>query len=267
MSQENVVFDGAWIRCRRVEIQGTDLRSELALDRPYDLAGSYQRGPHIQLMNCRSDKEISGFVRAWGPLYLRCGQECNEYQMGFAVRSLEEYRAHSRWLRAVKRLLDAARGMCDERESLLEFLMAELAMDQVSPIHRSGSVPFSHLALQLRYCPQVDLIPWVETCDRLLLKHLLAWCIQAHIRAPAPGLRVYAQSDKLKVVPSYKLTSLWDALTWMIWFDEWNACPSLACRACNNVFRPLTLHKRKYCSPTCAHRVAVRTWRDRNQKR
>jgi hypothetical protein len=160
--------------------------------------------------------------------------------MGFAVRSLEEYRAHRRWLRAVKGLLDGAKGICGERESLIEFLVAELAMDQVSPTHRPGSLPFSHLALKLQYCPQTDLLLWVETCDHMLLKRVLAWCVEAHVRAPAPGLRVDSSNAKLKIVPSYKLNTLWDALTWMIWFDEWNACPSLACRACNNVFRPLT---------------------------
>ncbi len=62
---------GSWIRCRKVEIRGDDIISEPALDRPYDLASSYPKAPHVQFLNCRTDDEIVRFVWSWGPHFLK----------------------------------------------------------------------------------------------------------------------------------------------------------------------------------------------------
>jgi hypothetical protein len=56
------------------------------------------------------------------------------------------------------------------------------------------------------------------------------------------------------------------ALTWMMWFDEWNTNPPTVCPACHKVFRPLSLHKMKYCSYPCAHRIAMQKCRQRKRE-
>jgi hypothetical protein len=57
------------------------------------------------------------------------------------------------------------------------------------------------------------------------------------------------------------LHSLWDALRWMLFFDEWNDRPPMVCQECPKIFRPSSAHKMKYCSPECAHRATNRAWR------
>src|ERR1700678_3503673 len=102
--------EGEWIRGRRVEIQGENLYCELAWDRPYNLVDSYPKDPHIQFLNCENDTHIQRFVRAWGPLYLKHGGADDELQKGVVIRSLNEYRADLRRFKAVKGLVDAAKG-------------------------------------------------------------------------------------------------------------------------------------------------------------
>src|ERR1700675_627888 len=261
--------DGKWIRGRRVEIQGEDLYCELAVDRPCSLVDSYSRDPHIQFLNCETDEDIQRFVRAWGPLYLKYGDaQQDELRQGAAVRSLKEYRADLRRFKAVKGLVDAAKGNRDERSSLIEFILADEEDYRLSPLYRPESLSSMHFSLQLWLCPQSDLMTWVRTCSTADVRRALAFCVECEVTAPWPGgLKVLPHKNRLRVVPSYRRQTLNDAMRGMVWFDEWNAWPPVACSDCHKVFRPLTHHKRKYCSSPSAHRTVVRNWRKKREAR
>ncbi len=254
--------EGRWIRGRKVEVRKEDLYCELAVDRPYDLVDSYPKDPHVQFLNCETDADIQRFVRSWGPLYLRYGGMSDELQSGFVIRPLQEYRATLRRFKAVKGLVDAARGNRYERSSLLEFLSADEQAYRLSSIYSPESLPSMHLALQVQLGLQGDLIRWTERCSPPDLRKALAFCIECEVTAPWPGgLKVLHHKNKLAIVPSYRLYTLEDALKWMVWFDEWKNWPPIACSACRKIFRPLSHHKRKYCSYQCAHRIAIQNWR------
>ena len=55
--------EGSWIRCSKVEIRNDDIVSELALDKPYDLAGSHPKDPHVQFLNCYARQ----CIQLWRP--------------------------------------------------------------------------------------------------------------------------------------------------------------------------------------------------------
>ncbi|HLJ27643.1 MAG TPA: hypothetical protein VKY85_13105 [Candidatus Angelobacter sp.] len=258
---------GTWVRCRKVEIRGNEIHCELASDRPYDLADSYAKAPHIQFINCDTDRKLQDFVRAWGLLYLRFSSQNDERRIGHAVRSVTELRAYQRWLRAARGMIDGAKGLLSERECLLEFLLADEELEQMNPACQPDLQPISHLSLQLEFCPERNVIAWLQSCSASDVRKALAHCVSGYSTSSWPcGLRVYFCGDKLKIAPHYTLGSLWEALNWMIWFDEWKPCPPTACPVCRKIFRPLTRHKQKYCSRACAHVVAVRNWRERKRR-
>ena len=251
-----------------MEFRGEDLYCELALDRPYDLAGSYPKDPHIQFLNCETDTDIQRFVRAWGPLYLIHGGDVDELQKGTARRPMAQYRAELRRFKAVKSLLEAAKRGRDERRAVMEFVQADEEEHRFSPLYKPGEPPNLQFSLKLWLSQGKDLVEWLESCSTSELRLAVKHCVELEIRAPWPGcVRVVPFKGKLKVIPSYGLYTLSDALRWMVWFDEWNAWPPMVCPACHKVFRQLSQHKRKYCSYACAHRIAVQNWRKKKRSR
>ncbi len=215
----------------------------------------------MQFLNCKTIADLRSFTRAWGPLYLDQTRGKEDIRFGKAVRRLDECEAHRRWLRAVKRMIDACRGIEDERNSLIEFLAAEVDMERTSNTYKPGKVPIFHDLLRLQYHFEGDAVTWATSSDADSVKKVLAYSVETYVRAPLGSLAVETTRKGFVVKPSFLLSSLWEALTWMLWFDEWNRWPPVACRECHKVFRPLTAHKKKYCTHECAHRATNREWR------
>ncbi len=260
--------EGSWIRCRKVEIRGENIVSDLALDRPYDLAGSYPKDPHLQFLNCKTDSDIVRFVRAWGPSFLKnVGGADDELRKGVVVRPIARYRADLRRFKAVKGILEAAKGNRDERDALHEFVAADEEVTQFDPIHKPGDAPFLQSSIRLWQRVEGNIYDWIRAGSLFQVRIALKFCVESEVSSSwSGGVRVVPYKGKTKVVPCYRLSTLETALSWMVWFDEWNASTPKACPACHTVFRPPSQHKMKYCSTKCAHRIAMQMYRERKKR-
>ena len=259
---------GMWPRCSKVEVRQQALHCELALDRQYDLADAYRKTPHIQFLNCNSTEDLRLFTQAWGPLYLVHTPGADEARLGKAVRRLDECHAHRRWLRAVKGMLDACRGVGDQRTALVEYLAAEVDLERTDSTCDIGKEPFIHVALRRMFGYTGDSLEWADATDARSVGKALALLVEVQVTAPGGGLIVEPRPRGYRVKPSFSLRTLWDALRWMLWFDEWNLSPSLCCPECHRIFQPETAHKtRKYCKYGCAHRATNREWRRKDLRK
>jgi hypothetical protein len=68
------------------------------------------------------------------------------------------------------------------------------------------------------------------------------------------------RDDRAEIGWGYGITSLEDAIEWMLWHDLAGRRPLTFCHECRGAFIPESAHQRKYCSPECGHRVAARNW-------
>jgi hypothetical protein len=244
------------------------IRCELTLDRQYDLVDAYPRGPHIQFLNCETVDDLKSFFRAWGPLYLVHTPGDEEIRLGKVVRQLDECQAHRKWLRAVKRMIDACKGFEDARSSLVEFLASEVDIHRTDPTHQPDTAPFFHEILRGRFHYEGDSVAWAVSTDITSVKRALIFSIESNVSAPSGyGLKVDEGRKGIEIKPHFSLGSLWDALRWMLWFDEWNHWPPLPCLECHKIFRPSTAHKMKYCTHECAHRATNREWRRKDLRK
>ncbi len=257
--------EGHWMRCTRVEIEGGDLICDLNWDRTYEIEKAYPKDPHIQFLNCKTDEDLLRFTWAWGPLYLRStGGSDDEWKTGRARRSLAEYRAALWRFRAVKGILEAAKGNGDERENLEAFLVADEAEFRLSALYKPGDLANHQFFLTNWLKIDGSIFDWTRTAPVAQVRLALKYCVEAEVTMPwMGGVRVVPYKKRTKVVPSYRLSTLQDALAWMVWFDEWNTNPPTVCPACHSVFRAPSLHKMKYCSYRCAHRIAMHNYRRR----
>lgn len=235
---------------------------ELALDRQYDLVDAYTRFPHIQFLNCQTLDDLQSFTRAWGPLYLTSIPD--ERALGKAARRIDECKAHRRWLQALKGMIEACRGREDARRALAEFLAAEVDIDRTSNIYRPGQDPIFHDLLRLQLNYEGDSVVWANSAEIDSVRKALIFCVESYVSAPIGCVRVEERRKGFEIKASFSLPSLWDAMKWMIWLDEWNGWPPPACLECHKIFPQLTAHERKYCSRDCAHRATNRKWRRRD---
>jgi hypothetical protein len=253
-----------WPRCTRVEVKGDRLYCELDLDRQYDLVDAYRRDPHIQFLNCKSCDDLKSFTRAWGPLYLVETPGAEERKLGIVVRRVAEIQAHRRWLHAIRGMVDACRHPGDERAALIEFLNAEIELEEMSNTYQPGKESLFHQMFRLRFQFQVNSNAWVLSTDIGSVRQALAFSVEANVQGPPGSLRVEQKGRRCEIKPRFTLVTLWDTLRWMVWLDEWNRSPLLCCLECRKFFRPLTAHEMKYCTHQCAHRASNREWRRRD---
>jgi hypothetical protein len=263
------VEQGHWMRCRRATIEDGILVCDLDWNQTYDLEKSYQKDPHLQFLNCTSDEDLLRFTRTWGPLYLRTtGAADDEWKTGKVRRSLAEYRTALRRFRAVKEILESAKGNGDQRTALSEFLRADEEAHQLSTPGEPDELPHHQFTLKLVHRIDGSIFDWIGDSPIAAVRQALKYCVECEVKMPwTCGVRVIPHKWGTRVVPSYGLPTLRDTLDWMVWFDEWNANPPTACPACHKVFRPNSLHKMKYCSYPCAHRIAMQNYRQRRAKR
>jgi hypothetical protein len=134
-------------------------------------------------------------------------------------------------------------------------------MDRTSNTYQAGKEPFSHSLLRYKFNYEGDSVVWAESASIDSVKKALVLFVEGCVSAPTGYMRVEERRSGFVLKPSFLLPNLWEALTWMVWLDEWNGWPPPVCLECHKVFPQLTAHERKYCSPKCAHRATNRKWR------
>jgi hypothetical protein len=146
----------------------------------------------------------------------------------------------------VKGILEAAKGNGNEQAALAEFLAADEEAFLFSSLYEPGEQPYHQFSLNLSLRIEGSIFDWIGGAPIAQVRRALKDCVEVEVTMPMTGgVRVVPHGKRTKVVPSYRLFTLQDALAWMMWFDEWNTNPPTVCPACHKVFRPHSLHKMK----------------------
>jgi hypothetical protein len=255
-----------WPRCTEVEIENGLIGYKLARGRAYDLVAAYGDEPHVKLANCKDDADFREFVLRFGPLHLTEANVTN----GFGVVPLRDYQAGSRFLRAIMRIMDACKKPQDPRAALAEFFAALTNNVPPGPLQEDLKLDIA-LSVITPLCGSIktgDPVEWAQGATASDIRKALASCVEDWFRFPNHwGFRVQPRGKVFEIRPSFALHSLWDGLRWMLFFDEWNHRPPVLCQECPTIFRPQTAHKKKFCSPECAHRAANRDWRRKDLRK
>jgi hypothetical protein len=216
--------------------------------------------PHLQFIGCDADEQLLRFVKAWGPLTL----SGEDLQRGFCYNSIEGYRVFQSRLKAIVGLLGSFKSNEQGRESLQAFIRAEFEWNRF--LGHSPETDFVIVGLKSRHNITGDVFNWVVEAQPADLWSAIAFVVQTAPLGTTPSLRCTRRSGKPIVKAHWNVDSLEQALSWMVWYDEFTQNPLICCHACRKVFRPQTAHVRKYCSYDCAHRVAAREWQRKQRK-
>src|SRR6266436_2819601 len=151
-----------WLRCSKVAITDDTLYCELAVSRVYDLVKAYSKTPHIRFLNCQTKEEFRTFVQDWGPLLL----SDKEWKGHKAVVALDHYRAYRSFFRAIKSMIDACRGVGDQRESLVEYFTAEANMVAAGPTRKDvKALTYLNLISPITHRLNGDPVEWAQSAN------------------------------------------------------------------------------------------------------
>jgi hypothetical protein len=250
-----------WPRPSEVTLNGGILQCVLG-NRRYGLQDSYRLSPHAQFLNARTDSEMCAFVKAWGPLYLRYGEQ----NAGVVAFPLCEFHAERRWLAALHGMFRAIENSSAERESLLEFLEAAAEHDRCSALHDPNVEAFPLIQLRDAFRVQGLLSEWAAQVTMKEMRSAIQFVVENYSPTVAPfaGLRVIREGRKSILKFMWVLSDLQTALRWMVWYDFARRDPLYCCDECRRFFRSESKHARKFCGEACAKRVSARNWRKRN---
>ncbi len=241
----DVIPENEWPRPSKVTIHGDSLECEFEPARYYDLQGSYRFSPHSQFLNARTDSEMSAFVKAWGPLYLRLDQPC----AGVVTHALSEYHAKRRRLAAILGLINGIGEAAVERERLQEFLNAD---------------PPGHFAVRSAVRVLGSITEWAAQAKPTEVRSAIKAALHASVLAPSSFLKVVARGKKPFVTTQWAFPALETALSWMVWYDVYRNDPLYCCGECRRFFKSESRHERKFCDDPktkCARRASGRNWR------
>jgi hypothetical protein len=282
MEVQHHINEGRWPRVRDVSIQEMEghryLGGTLDFNRAYELAAAYTYAPHISFMNLCGDHELERFVHAWGPLRL----SDREREAGQFMMSLDWWWAFHRRFAAFGKLLESFQRPDADRICLRDFLQA--SEDEVR-VRQLGQPPANSTVFLATYIGQterlnfgtdfrMDLGPlyqeiafWLDHAETDAIRGATAFVIERTSFAPSPYLKVEPRQKRSIISATLGLSSLEDALEWMIWNGYWMKSPLMFCLECRKAFRPETAHRRKYDTNECAHRATARKWRRKDLRR
>jgi len=250
-----------WVRCQRVTLRDGALACTLAPEQTYSLTQAYKCDLHIRFANALTDHDLIAFMRAWGPLYIPNFQAT---PTGLVSLPLSYCRAFQRWLKALVDLLAAFKWAEDERAALQEFAEAEYEDARNSALHSDEPpvMPF----LRHKFGISGDILDWVRNADLRAVRTATDFLVSLAQVGPQGAHLVCCRSRGRRYVEAdWTISTLEDALRWMVWYDEFTKHPIVCCQECRKVFRAESAHLRKYCTHECAHRATARVWQ-RNKR-
>ncbi len=257
----NASSDAIWYKCKRVSFDGDTANWELSRSSKYSLLEAYQTKPHMQLINATDDEALRAFIKEWGPLRVYL-DSWNGYD------PIERYRRTRDMLTASVRLLASIEEPAMQRQALQELVQLGDADDTAFQTILASLRPKFHVAGELQWGFDVNLQHWVEAASA---KEIQTACITLVSYLPLEQFTHKLEVDttgKHNVVrASIGVTSLEEALHWMMWQDVFHKHPFQFCEECRTLFQPDNQHARKFCSPECAHRKTGREWQKRKRKR
>jgi hypothetical protein len=108
--------------------------------------------------------------------------------------------------------------------------------------------------------------PWIEGATQNEIEEATEILVPIlPLRSGLPRFMVVKEGRRSVVRASLGISSLGQALEWMVWQDVFQNHPFQICVECRKLFQPDTKHEKKFCSPECAHRQASRNWQKRKR--
>jgi len=254
----NAIGQGGWPRGLEVTAQNGQLICRWTPNRIYDLVEAYSRSPHLQFLKCKTDQQLATFVTAWGPLRLTPEEWSRG---GLASIPISSYRIVQRWLKASANLINAFKTSSEEVHWLQEFLSAEFDLRCDSPVKPWGDVSELESMFKVAFGINEDTANWLQRAASRSISDATAFVLSVTPFAAHAGLACTRKRGKPHIEAGWRLTTLEQALSWMVWYDEFNQHSLIFCQECFEPFRSTSAHPRKYCSAECGHRVAARNWR------
>jgi CGNR zinc finger protein len=266
-------------QCKSVEVKGTRLRCLLDSQRAYDMTMAYRYRPHVDFLNLKTDRDLAGFVRRWGPLWVPFNSPVSE-----VVHDKREYWAIQRQLKALLNLSGALNSKDAPAlgAAILEYVNVHDKKESPAIKRKPRRWGFPALSLSLVHTlsHKHDFFAndtaleralkhpreWVPKIPLSELRSVAAQCIESSLAATSQ-LSVTWRNGRAEVGWKPDALNLQDALRWMLWHDLAGSRPLASCLGCGTAFLPDSEHARKFCSPECAHRVAVREWRKRERRK
>jgi hypothetical protein len=248
-----------WPRCSSVELQGEYLVCVLDSERRYDLADNRAQR-HVRFLNLKTDEDLVGFVRAWGPLWLGgSDQEPN----GKIPRS---------WCWAFQAKLIAEVGLVQSFKSRDKAALKDALSKYVAAKDgwRDAKVPRTTAFTESVYSrlitsdDGVQSEEWIPKAGLSALREAAAKCVSTF--GLDFTLRAMWTDGKPQLEWKPRIQTLADAIQWQLWNSFTGARPLTICEECQRAFLPDDAHARKFCSHKCGHRVAMRMWRKNNAK-
>lgn len=253
--------DGIWYRCKRVSFEGDLSTWELSKTGRYDLFEAYRKRPHMQLIKAFDDDALRAFVKAWGPLrvHLDSWSGCDP---------IARYRRTRDVLTASVRLLASIDETEMQRRALHELVQLGDADDNAFHSFLGSLRAKFSIGGELQWGFDVNLQQWIAAATARELETACVWLVSLlPLEQFSLKLAVDTANKGNVVRASMGITSLEEALHWMMWQDIFHNHPFQFCEECRTLFQPDNQHTRKFCSPECAHRKTGRDWQKRKREK
>ena len=252
-----------WHRCSSVGLQGENLVYTVDWQRSYDLADNRPQ-LHVRFLNLKTDRDLVGFVRAWGPLWQEVPTNRGETEIS-VVRS--PYWAFQKRLKAGLGLVQNARfgDGAGLKAAILEYVAADDEYHEQSHARKPGEAGMTAEMLSVLHTGNFDRHPkeWIPDAPLSLLRRVATECVGG-----SQSFMLHAAWKDGRLDHSWEPahSTLGQAIELNLWNSLTGVRPVTICDECRTVFLPDSAHPRKFCSHRCAHRVAMRMWRKNNTK-
>lgn len=247
-----------WPRCKHVEVRGDRVICELDWDHAYSLTEAPARKPHLHFLNLQNDRDLTRFLRLWGPLFGPWREDdkfaCWRYR---------------RKLRAKGELVEAFKSGNASRLSnaLLELLAADYEDARLSPIPELSGLALPAICAG-EFCGDPTRPPqsWIPQLNLPRLREVAAWVIGVTLSATST-LRAIWRNGKAQIDWQPSANTLHEVIEWCVWHSIAGRPSLTLCKNCGDAFYPDSGHDRKFCGEECAHRWTAREWARKNRRK
>jgi hypothetical protein len=240
-----------WHRCSKVWIENDTIHWQLDESGPYDLIRAYRQGrPHRDLITATTDDRLRAFVRRWGPLMSEANIGAHPVQCDRDVRDI---------LTAVVRLIGAIGDRTLLRSRLLDLIrLRELRLNQIQTF--LDCTPRWH-----EVCSNPE--QWCESASSTEVESLCEQFVNELYLGGTPRLIVVKRKRRPVVRASLRISTLFDAIWWMVYEDILREEPFSFCRECGELIQREGRREWKFCPGPCGKRHADRaSWRRQHGK-
>jgi hypothetical protein len=258
----------SWLKAepKSVSIQGASLICRIAEKGATDLTEAIDRGMHEAYLQLRTEYDLVGFVRKFGPVSRSADGR------GIVSASINDFWIEHARLMALVRLKESFIGGHNVHSAIETFLEAQGAL--LKNRKTGNSLVIAPVDPEDNDRGWLEVDPVKEWLKRAHFEKALEYAgrliwFYFNPQEPWQMLNPVAKNGKgtLQSIVQAPET-IHDLVAFLIWLSEWNNQPIQTCRAfgCQNIFRCDSRHVRYYCSTKCQHRETVARSRQKRKK-